>query len=250
MTYTIRTEKFEGPLELLLELIERAELPITDVALAQVTDGYVQYLQSHQGEIDPRGVVDFLVVASRLLLLKSREILPLFHFEKDEDETGPTLAEQLLLYKTYWDAAKKMRKLMLAGNVSATREKPISVQEVRFVPPKDMSTDSLRELFATAIARLEPVVKIPQQIIRDTVTIQDRIERIRTSLADQVSLSFSSVIREAKNRTEIIVSFLAMLELMKQRIIVVTQDEHFADLTIGRGDRHDAEVVNEDSYVA
>src|SRR5437870_4122535 len=105
MGFEVATEQFSGPLQLLLDIIEREELPITDVSLAKITEDYVNYLQIQK--VPPEDLADFLVVASSLLLIKSRALLPQLQIDEEE---GPDLASQLALYKEFVEMAKEIEK--------------------------------------------------------------------------------------------------------------------------------------------
>lgn len=231
--YTLKLEKFEGPLDLLLQLIEQEKMPITEIALGKVTENYLAYLAQHEEDIDVVELADFLTVAAKLLLIKSREILPLFHWEEDEED-GKELEARLKMYKEYWDAAKKMQKMIRVGHFSYSRSKPVTRQEVKFSPPAGVDADNLRDFFAEVVARLEPVIRVPKQVIKDTINIQHKIASIRQAVLDQAQVNFRHLISSSKDRTEVIVNFLAMLELIKQRVITARQEGHFEDIVLVR----------------
>jgi segregation and condensation protein A len=232
MPYTVQLEKFEGPLDLLLQLIEDQKLPITEVSIARVTESYLRYLQDGS-EIDARELADFLAVAAKLLLIKSREILPLFHWEDDEEDSGD-LAHRLKIYKEYWEAAKRLRQLLGSTSHIYTRTKPILPREIRFSPPVGVTPANLRDFFEEVVRGLEPIVRLPKHVVTDTVTIQQKIGSIRKAILEHATVSFREMLADSRDRTEIIVSFLAILELVKQRIIGVSQVGAFDDITLHR----------------
>ena len=224
--YEIKIEKFEGPLDLLLKLIEREELDITQVALVKVTDQYIDHLRK-LSEIPAEELADFLVVAARLLYLKSKMLLPLLHWG-DEEEEGD-LERRLRMYKEYVEAAKKVQAILAAKRHTYVREKP-PVSALGFAPPKDFTGDKMAELFRDVLRRLIPVVKTPEGVIEKTVSIHEKIQRIHDLIRKHGSFSFHHVLRDAATRSEIIVSFLALLEMVKQRHVAVKQGEHFGEI--------------------
>ena len=116
-----KLEQFEGPLDLLLQLIEDQKLEITNISLAQVTDQYIQYL-NHAHDLRPEDLADFLVVAAKLLYLKSRALLPALRLDEEEADAGE-LEKQLKIYKEYLDASKKIEQMIKAGHFAFAREK-------------------------------------------------------------------------------------------------------------------------------
>ncbi|MFW0862177.1 MAG: segregation and condensation protein A [Candidatus Komeilibacteria bacterium] len=227
--YEIKLEKFEGPLDLLLQLIEGQKLPITEVSLTQVTDQYVEYIHTATA-INPEEIADFLMVAAKLLYAKSKEILPSAIWEEEED--GIDLAEQLKIYKEYHDASKLIDKMARKEIFTYSRIAPITKKaEEGFYPPHKLTKSLMKELFSTAIKKLEPVIYIPKTIIEKTITITEKIKEIKLAIKEAVSMDFKKLLSKG-GKTDTIMSFLAMLELIKQRDIEVDQNSLFDTITI------------------
>lgn len=224
--YEIKLEKFEGPLDLLLRLIERDELDITEVSLARVTDQYIAHLE-RLPELSPEELADFLVVAAKLLLIKSRMLLPLLQWEEEDDEGE--LERRLKMYREYVEAGRKMQELIGAERFTFVREKP-PVAAAGFVPPKDMTGDKLAVLFGQILSRLEPVVKTPEAVMERTVSIHEKIGHIKNFIGKHAKLSFRKLLEKAETRNEIVVSFLALLELIKQKHVGVSQEANFEEI--------------------
>ncbi len=224
--YDIKIEKFEGPLDLLLKLIEREELDITEVSLAKVADQYIEQLQKLP-EISAEELADFLVTAAKLLFIKSKMLLPLLHWGEDE-EVGD-LERRLRMYKEYVDAAKKIQAMLGKKRHTFVREKP-PVSALGFAPPKDFTGEKMAELFRDVLRRLIPVVKTPEGVIEKTVSIHEKIRHIQELIAKGSRVSFHHLLKNAETRSEIIVSFLALLELVKQRHVTVTQENSFSEI--------------------
>lgn len=228
MGYAVKLDQFEGPLDLLLELIEEEKLDISQVSLSRVTDGYLHYVQEHP-EIPPEELADFLVIASRLLFIKSRILLPFLQGLAEAEEGD--LESQLRIYKEYLDASKSIDALIGKRRFLFVHEKLPHV-DIGFAPPKKLTSSAMADLLRGVIARLEPLVNVPLAVVEKTVSIHEKIRQIQALIAKASSVRFSSVLAVAESRTEVVVSFLALLELVKQRTVVVSQDEMWGDITI------------------
>ncbi|MFW0837925.1 MAG: segregation and condensation protein A [Candidatus Komeilibacteria bacterium] len=229
--YKIKLDKFEGPLDLLLQLIEQQELSITEVSLAQVADQYIEYIHSAT-VINPEEIADFLLVAAKLLYLKSREILPDMLWEEEEEVD---LERQLKIYKEYYEASKKLDKLARQENFSYSRLAPLrhAKEGSSVAMPTGLTGEKMSELFKNALTRLEPIIKIPRSIIEKTITITEKIKEIREALHNAVTFDFRKLVKKG-GRSDVIISFLAMLELVKQSDIDVGQDGLFDEIVIKR----------------
>jgi len=230
--YKIQLEHFEGPLDLLLQLIENEELDITRVSLAKVTEQFLDYV-NQAATMNPEEVADFLVVASKLLLIKSKVLIPTLDID---DEETLDLERQLKIYKEYYEAAKAMDKLIKRKHFIFAREKPLRVFTPRFSPPEKFSLRDLPALFFEVLKKLEPVVNLPQEVIRRTISISEKIRQIKDYIISQVNFSFKKLLNQG-GKTEVVVAFLAMLELVKQQTIEVEQTAMFAEIKIKRIDQ-------------
>ncbi len=228
--YQVKLEKFQGPLDLLLRLIEAEELPISEVAISAVTEQYVEYLKEIE-EKNPEELADFLLVASKLLLIKSRVLLPEIGLGAEED--GMSLEEQLRLYREYAVASKEVHKLIGKHRFAFSRER-VPLQEGVFAPPENLTAEKLKNVFIDVLRSIEPVLDLPKAALKRVISIKDKIEEIKKMMLERAQISFRNILRSAKNKTEIIVSFLALLELVKQRTVYVSQDDLFEEITITR----------------
>lgn len=234
MSYKVKLEQFEGPLDLLLQLIEEQKLDITQVSLAQVTDQYIEYL--HQAvdkhQISAGELADFLVVASKLLLIKSKALLP--YLEWGEEEEAVDLEKQLKIYKEYLEASKIIQKMVSKKKFTYSREKLLTIKEVGFNPPKSLTIKKIQKVFKSFLEELKPIVQLPRDVIRKTINIQEKISQIRERILAKASMNFGELLKSAKDKTDVIVSFLALLELVKQKSINVDQQNLFEDIKISR----------------
>ncbi len=228
MVYKIKIEKFEGPLDLLLQLIEEEEMDITQIALANVTDQYLGYLNDNT-DIPTEELADFLVVAAKLLLIKSKSLLPSLEID---DEEATDLENQLKMYKEYYDASKVLQQIINKKHFLFSREKPAVTMDKVFNPPQSLTTVKLHQLFADVLSELEPWVNLPTDVIKRTISIRERIANIRDMITREANISFKTLLKTAKDKTEVIVTFLALLELVKQKTISVVQNNIFEDIQV------------------
>lgn len=223
-------EKFEGPLDLLLQLIEKDKLNITEISLAKITDQYLAYI--HEKVIASEEVADFLLIAAKLIYLKSKYLLP--NFVAQEEDDGLSLAKQLKIYRQYYDASKLINKMWLDKNhLAYQRNVDLKAYlEFGFLPPKNVKTQNLHDYFQAVLARIETIVNLPKVVMARAISIGEKIKQIKDLINQKQNLLFSHLKPANNNKTEVIVNFLAILELVKQKEIVVQQSDLFADFNI------------------
>ncbi len=230
-SYTVATPVYEGPLDLLLQLIERAELDITKLALAQVTNQYLEHCRSLQA-ISIEEVSVFLVIASRLMQIKSEALLPRPpEREPGEEDPADALVQQLILYKRYKELAAVLRERDERGLRTYLRLAPPPKVEGK-LDLSGMTTDDLLKaaLRAFAVAQdkqsLDTVVRPPK------VTIREKIDLIAKRLRAQGRSTFRALVGARHSRTDLVVTFLAMLELVKRFYVIARQDDLFGEIEI------------------
>jgi len=221
---------FEGPLDLLLYLIEREELDITAVSLVQVTGQYLSYL--HAGEqIDADALAEFIAVGARLLYLKSRALLPRPPSDDEGlEELGDDLVQRLREYRRFKEAAAALRAIEEQG----LRAYP------RLAPPPSLplptGLDGVTLDLLTSIVRqvLERKPEEPPEVVvpREVVTVEQKIAELSTALREHKRLSFRAFISASRSRVEVIVAFLAVLELIKALLLRAEQDALFGDINL------------------
>jgi segregation and condensation protein A len=231
--YRVRLAVFEGPLDLLLHLIEREELDITRVSLARVTDQYMEYLGALE-ELQVDDLVDFIVVAARLLFIKSRALLPrpaVPVLQQDED-AGAELVRQLLIYKQFKAAAQHLEEQLSQGRRSYVRLAPAPHLEAGIEHLEPVSLEALLAAARQAMQARPPTPPIDDVVAPLIFTIDDQIELITRSLARQPRISFTGLLTEAYSRQEVVVTLLAVLELIKQHKIQARQERMFGEIVI------------------
>ena len=230
MSAEFKLQQFNGPLDLLLSLIDDKELNISELALSEVTEQFLGHLESIENK-KPEELADFLVVATRLLFIKSNRLLPQFAVVEEED--GPRLEDQLRVYRAFVKASKKLNKQWLDNKRSIFRSEPARLP-TEFIPPDNFSNDNLRLSFDNLLKKIQPPKPLPRTQIDKTISVKETIDRIRQILKKNKNTSFSSVLQGSKNRTEVIFGFLALLELVKGGTVALKQGGNFEDINITR----------------
>ena len=220
--YKIKIAKFEGPLSLLLKLIEEDKLEITEISLSQVTDQFLDYIKENENFIAPGELADFLLVAGKLLVIKSSSLLPGL---MEEDEFEGELENQLKIYKIFRDASLVVKGIIDKKNFSYKRARQKFSLEEKFYSPQDLQLADLEKSFNGIIKNLELSIKKEQQKESiNTVSIGQRINDLKNLISKVKKFGFKSFLSSARNRSEVVVSFLALLELIKQRHLLADQD--------------------------
>jgi segregation and condensation protein A len=237
-TYQVQLPAFEGPLDLLLYLIEQQELDITTIALAQVTDQYLAYLH-RASEIGADDLADFVSIAARLLLIKSRVLLPLPPQESEEEEdVGEELVRRLRDYRRLKEAVRLLQERDAEGHRAFPRTAPPPRQPQRQDVRLDLDGISLDDLIATLqnVLQDQPVSSPGWSVVPHQVTIDDKIARISELLRSQDRLRFGSLLEDTGSRVEIIVTLLAILEMIRDLRVSVRQDRLFGEIWILPGE--------------
>ncbi len=227
MNYQVTTGDFDGPLALLLSLIEKRELDISQVSLASITEEYVKHIEEVE-VIAPNELADFLVIASRLLYIKSKALLPEIELEMDEEGVG--LADQLRMYQKYAKAAERLEAMLMDGS-EAYKGPRMQVMIEEFSPPEALSTNDLRDSITSLIQRVKPYVELPQRMMERTITVEEKITSLKKNIARKAKAYFHELAHNG-SRSDLVTSFLALLELLKQNIVRVEQQNIFEDIAI------------------
>jgi segregation and condensation protein A len=227
MTPEIRLEKFQGPLDLLLQLIELEKLNITEVSLSQITEQFLNYLDKMEKDRSEE-LADFLVIATKLVYLKSKTLLPYLYPEEDE---GPSLADQLKMYQQYILASKKINILWSQNRIAYGRIEP-PVKNTEFVLPLNARSTDLLKTMEKLVSRLRPLNPLPKITIDRAVSVKQKVDSIWNALKQHKKMNFKDLLSSAENKTEVIVSFLALLELMREQKAFINQDSAFGSMEI------------------
>ncbi len=231
--YKVKLEIFEGPLDLLLYLIKRDELDIYEISLERITRQYLEYLQAFKElNIDVAG--EFVVMAANLIYLKSRSLLPVDQQppdeEAEEDDPRWDLIRQLIEYKKFKEAAAQLQVRQLEQEGMFVR--PANGSDAFAAAPLRLGEVGIFQLinaFQNVLKRVDAREDL-QEIFGEHYTVSDKIEWILRRVGDGVPLRFSELFASMASRVEIVVTFLAMLELIRLRQIRATQSDPFEEI--------------------
>jgi len=229
-TYEVTLPFFKGPLDLLLHLIQERELEITKISLTQVTDQYLAYV-SHMERLEVETLADFIVVAAQLLLIKSLALLPqppTGEFE-EEEEIGDELVRRLIEYQRFKATAQQLRSREEEGLRAYPRA--VVAQPRPIFPLQEIPLNDLVEVFRQALQE-QPVGSVGEIVAPITISLPAKIKEVERLLRRYHRLNFNRLLRRANSRLEIVVTFLALLQLIKRRKITVQQDRPFGEITI------------------
>lgn len=230
-SYTVAIPVYEGPLALLLDLIERAELDITAVSLAQVTDQYLAYVHSLE-QVTADEISSFLVIAAKLVQIKSEALLPRPPArEAGEENPADDLARQLRLYKRYKEIGMWLEERQSKNLRTFLRVAPPPKVEAKL----DLSDITLADLLESAeriFAAEQEKQSLGTVIAAPRITIREKIELISTRLRLERGATFRNLLGEKPTRLEIVVTFLALLELVKRYRVRAQQETLFSDIAI------------------
>ncbi len=232
----VNITQFNGPLDLLLQLIEQQQMDITKVSIAAVTEQFLQHIKTLE-KVDPTSLADYLSIAAKLLVIKSKAILPTLQLDKEEEEIAIDLEQKLLLYRKFKEAAKYIKGLDNKRKQSFTREASFE-EKINFYPDPEVTTDRLRDSILVILNSLEEINNLPKATVKEAISIQDKIASLQDLLTEKIQTKMSDLIANAKDKTEVIVTFLALLELIKQRILIVDQEQIFSEIIIKKNENN------------
>lgn len=230
-TYSVTTPLFEGPMDLLLSLIERAELDITKLSLARVTDQYVEHIKQLQ-ELSAEDISSFLVIAARLIQIKSQVLLPKPpELETSEEDVVNDLVTQLVLYKKFKATGEYLAKREREGLRSYRRVAPLPQVKPRF-EGGNYTIDDIVSAAADVFSRQDDMPPVDTVVARIKITIKDKIALITRVLRRKPQSTFQSLLTDGRTRIDVVVTFLAMLELVKRHLIVAMQEDLFGEINV------------------
>jgi segregation and condensation protein A len=240
--YTIRAGSFEGPLELLLSLIEERKLFVNEISLAEVTNDYIAYIRSLTDKSSSVHIADvsyFILIAATLILIKSKSLLPSLPLTEDEEEKISDLETRLKLYQIIKTAGIEIQNNFGTAIIFSPSER--AWNEPIFSPDPSISVSNIGDAITFVCAHVpkksEP---LPEVEVRKIISIDEVIESLTKRIQNAINVSFSDFSKsldardQKEARVHVIVSFLAMLELVREGIIDVIQNTSFADIEINK----------------
>ena len=226
--FLVKTHVFEGPLDALLSLIEKRKLFINDISLSQVADDYITYVKN----LENYPIADsahFILIASTLVLIKSKSLLPNLSLSEEEQQSIEDLEARLSEYQKYKALAVHLRE-RFGIHISYVRL-PSKEKKIVFAPDKGTTTENIYEVVKFVIQNMPKKELVPKAVVQKVISLEETIENLTKRITQSLKMSFKDFSRIGKaDKVEVIVSFLAMLELVKQGIIQVRQDKDFQDI--------------------
>ncbi|MDO8557611.1 MAG: ScpA family protein [bacterium] len=230
--YTVKVATFEGPLDVLLSLIEGKKLEITQISLAEVTNQFIQYVETTP--IPPGILAEFLSVAAHLLIIKTKALLPFLVLSEEEEEELVDLEARLKLLQRYREAGKHLQSQIRRKQFSFGRE-ATSIFSITFYPPENITANILHvhmRRIADEFRAFYEKQQYAQATLEKVVSLEERIRDLMKIIEGALEKRFHEAVGSASSKMEIIVTFLAMLELIKQRLVAVEQQGLFGEITI------------------
>jgi segregation and condensation protein A len=226
--FKIKTAAFEGPLDLLLSLVEKRKLFINDISLAKVTDDFIAHIQQFD-KLPMADSAQFILIASTLLLIKSKSLLPALTLTEEEEDGIQDLETRLKIYQRIKDASVHVKNLFGEHVIfPQSQQRPV---EPVFSPHESMNLLSLSQAIKDIIKALPKKEALPKAVVRKVISLEEMIDNLTKRITQGLKMKFSEFSAGHKEeRVNVIVSFLAMLELVKQDVIHVSQEGSFADI--------------------
>lgn len=226
--FKIKTEVFEGPLDLLLNLIEKRKLFINDISLAKVTDDYITHLRQHE-KFPIHDSADFILIASTLLLIKSKSLLPTLSLTPEEEGNIEDLERRLKIYKEIKELSIHIKE-KFGVQLIFPRSDIKNITPV-FTPEESIKSENVYKAIADIINNFPKKEVLPKAIVREIMSLEDMIANLTERIKMNLKMSFREFSEYGKKeKVHVIVSFLAMLELVKQGIISVNQEGRSDDI--------------------
>ena len=243
MGIPVKLQVFEGPLDLLLHLIDKNKIDIYDIPIVEITNQYMEYIQAMEKE-DLNIMSEFLVMAATLLDIKCKMLLPKeVNEEGEEEDPRQELVEQLLEYKMYKYMSYELRDRQMDGEQVLYKDPSIPNEVLEYVEPVDLDellgdltlaklNRIFKEVMKKQVDKIDPVRSKFGKIEKEEVTLPDRLDFVSEYARTHSRFSFRSLLEQQTSRKQIVVSFLAVLQLMKEGVILIRQEHAFDDILI------------------
>jgi segregation and condensation protein A len=236
--YKVKLEVFEGPLDLLLYLIKKDEVDIYGISIERITSQYLEYINTFR-MLDLEIAGEFVVMAANLIYIKSRNLLPVHQQPPDEEaeEEDPRwdLIRQLIEYKKFKDAAFQLhrRELEQEGLIARVPEKP-DFRDAETLLASEVGIFDLITAFQKVLKKLDNKPEDLREIFEENITVSDKIDHIIRTVQPDRPMAFSALFANVASRTEIAVTFLALLEFIRLKQLRIIQESSFSEIEIRR----------------
>ncbi len=244
--YKFKLDQFEGPLDLLLHLIKITKIDICDIFLSDITEQYLEIMKNID-ELDVEKASEFINMSATLLEIKSKHLLPRDPVDEDVEDPEERLIRQIEEYKLFKEQTEKLSQI---ENINKLYKAPDdSVGEFKYELPEKLSVDALIKAFSDIMQKMTIKAEVVQEkkIVKDRFTVAQKISQIKDLLLERDRFRFTDMFESSYSRSEVINTFLALLELLKRQYITVTQNSLFEDIDIVRNDDVSARLTEDAS---
>ena len=243
MGISVKLEVFEGPLDLLLHLIDKNKVDIYDITIVEITNQYMEYIRAMQ-EKDLNIMSEFLLMAATLLDIKCRMLLPAdINEEGEEEDPRAELVEQLIQYKMYKYMSYELRDRQMDGELLMFKNPTVPDEVKEYEAPVDLDAlldgvtlaklnSIFKDIMKRQVDKIDPVRSNFGKIEKEEVTVEDKLEYLNDYITKHKKFSFRDLLKKQKSKTQLVVTFLAILEMMKMGTIWVEQENTFDDIVI------------------
>lgn len=232
--YIIKLENFEGPLDLLLKLIEKEKLDICEISLAQVTSQFLDYFKKTK-KIKPGYLADFLVVASTLILIKSKALLPQLNLTEEEETDIEELKSKLRNYQKLKEIVKILKPSFKNKNVFFS-QRPLWQIKTTFYPPENLKIENLYFVARKIVSDYPFKEELEKKQIKKIVLLENKIMELRSCIEKYLEISLFNLVKDKNSKIELTITFLAVLHLIKDNFIVAKQRYLFGEIEIKKVD--------------
>lgn len=242
--YKFKLREFEGPLDLLVHLIKITKIDIRDIFISDITEQYLEMMKEIE-EVDVEKASEFIDMSATLLEIKSKHILPREDEVVDEEDPEERLFRQIEEYKLFKEQTEKLAKIEDVNRFF--KEPDSSVGEFKYELPEKLSLDLLVKAFTDMMQKMTIKAEVVQEkkIVKDRFTVAQKITQIKDVLLTKKEFKFSDMFEEGFSRSEVINTFLALLELLKRQYLTVKQNSLFDDIDIVRNDDVESRLTEE-----
>lgn len=226
--FSIQTPNYAGPFDLVLDLIEERKLLVNELALAEITDAFINHIKA-QANFPVEETANFIQIAATLLLIKSKSLIPDLQLSHEEEGDIKDFERRIAAYEKVREAARELSRIFGASPAYSIGER---APEVFFTPSRDLQADALAAALSRVLLAREAAEALPEARVKPMVTIEEMMETLAKRVGEAMNLSFREFSMSAKEKVEVIVSFLALLELVKQGAVAAEQFERHGDIRI------------------
>ena len=228
MPFSIKTDSYEGPFEIVLDLIEARKLLVNELALASITEEFITHVRS-QETFPVEETANFIQIAATLLLIKSKSLIPDLSLTEEEHADVEDLKRRLAAYEKVREASRELARVFGRAVMVLPGERP---PDITFAPANDLSKEALAEALARVLATREAVEELPEARVKPLITIEEMMDQLAKRVQNAMTLSFNEFSKSSREKIEVIVSFLALLELVKQGAVAAEQYDTYGDIRI------------------